>query len=227
MPKHIAVYVRVSTKQQTTESQLPDLKRWIETNAGDQPVVWYEDQATGTTMDRPGWNRLQAAIAKRQVDTLLVWRLDRLGRSVSGLNKLFNELPKAKVNLVSLKDALDLSNPAGRLMANVLASVAEYETELRGERVRAGQAVARANGKRWGGGAQLKGKLRKVKPEQLEVILAMYEEGKSIASIQRLTQLSRVTIYKRLAQAGLYEFKSEERRKRVGRIADCNNTASL
>jgi DNA invertase Pin-like site-specific DNA recombinase len=55
------------------------------------------------------------------------------------------------VNLVSLKDGLDLSTPAGRLMANVLASVAQYETEVRGERVRAGQLVARKSGKRWGG----------------------------------------------------------------------------
>ncbi len=111
MPKHIAVYVRVSTKQQSTESQEPDLNRWLEANANGQPVKWYRDQTTGTKMDRPAWNRLYKAIEQRQVGTLLVWRLDRLGRTVKGLNKLFEELPKAKVNLVSIKDAIDLAAP--------------------------------------------------------------------------------------------------------------------
>jgi DNA invertase Pin-like site-specific DNA recombinase len=209
MGRHIAVYVRVSTKQQRAESQLPDLRRWVANYAGDQPVVWYEDQSTGTKMDRPHWNRLQTAIEQRQVSTLVVWRLDRLGRTVGGLNKLFKELPIYKVNLVSLKDSLDLSTAAGRLMANVLASVAEYETELRGERVLAGQAAAKAKGKTWGGGEKLRGRRAKVTDDQLKVVLRMYKEKESVMAIHRVTQLSRVTIYEHLAAAGLYEYKRQ------------------
>lgn len=62
-----------------------------------------------------------------EVSTIVVWRLDRLGRTASGLTKLFDELRARKVNLVSLRDGLDLATPAGRLMANVFASVAQYE----------------------------------------------------------------------------------------------------
>jgi DNA invertase Pin-like site-specific DNA recombinase len=85
------------------------------------------------------------------VSRVVDWRLDRLGRTAKGLTALFAELLELRVNLVSLRDSIDLNTPAGRLMANVLASVAQYETEVRAERVRAGQMIARANGKTWGG----------------------------------------------------------------------------
>ena len=86
-----------------------------------------------------------------KASSMVVWRIDRLGRTAKGLTALFEELRERKINLVSIRDGLDLSTPAGRLMANILASVAQYETEVRGERVRAGQEKARAEGKRWGG----------------------------------------------------------------------------
>ena len=87
--QHIAIYVRVSTRKQDTRSQEPDLKRWIEAYADGTPVTWYRDKATGKTMDRPGWKRLEAAIDAGRVKTVVVWRLDRLGRTASGLCKLF------------------------------------------------------------------------------------------------------------------------------------------
>jgi DNA invertase Pin-like site-specific DNA recombinase len=126
-----------------------------------------------------------------------VWRLDRLGRTAKGLTALFDELAERKVNLVSLKDGLDLSTPAGRLMANVLASVAQYETEVRGERVAAGQAKARKDGKTWGGSKA--GVRKKVTPEQEQAIRHLKAEGKGIAAISRAVKLSRPTIYDVLA----------------------------
>ena len=143
MQKHVAVYVRVSKSSQDTRSQLPDLKRWA---AGqDLPVVVYQDKYTGRTMDRPGWQKLQAALDSGAVASITVWRLDRLGRTAKGLTALFDDLVSDGVGLVSLKDGLDLSTPAGRLMANVLASVAQFETELRSERIRAGIDAVKAD----------------------------------------------------------------------------------
>ena len=75
-------------------------------------------------MDRPGLNRLLADVSAGKVARVVVWRLDRLGRTAKGLTALFEDLAARKVNLVSLKDGLDLKTAAGRLMANVLASVA-------------------------------------------------------------------------------------------------------
>jgi DNA invertase Pin-like site-specific DNA recombinase len=188
---HIAVYVRVSSKQQDTASQEPDLKAYAG-NQSDQ-VVWYRDSFTGKTMDRPGWNRLLKAIHAGEVSRVVCWRVDRLGRTAKGLTALFEDLRERRVNLVTLKDGLDLSTAAGRLMANVLASVAAFETEVRAERVRAGQAVAKANGKKWGGSK--KGRRIKVTDEQVATIRRMASEKARVAAIGRATGLSRPTVY--------------------------------
>ena len=147
--KHDAIYLRVSGRGQDTATQEPDLKRWAESQDG--PVVWYRDKFTGKTMDRPGWNKLAKDIEAGKVAKLACWRLDRLGRTAKGLTALFEDLVSRKINLVSLKDGLDLSTPAGRLMANVLASVAAYETEVRSERVRAGRTSPGPPASTWEG----------------------------------------------------------------------------
>ena len=150
--KITAIYIRVSSSSQNTQSQKPDLERWVEIHADEiDTVKWYVDKASGKTMDRPAWNNLKSDIGNNMVSHLVVWRLDRLGRTASGLTKLFEELQKRKIHFESVKDKIDLNTTAGRLIANVLASVAAYETEVRAERVKAGQGVARANGKKWGG----------------------------------------------------------------------------
>ena len=108
--KHDAIYLRVSGRGQDTASQEPDLKRWADSQDG--PVVWYRDKFTGKTMDRPGWNKLAKDIEAGMVRKLACWRLDRLGRTAKGLTALFEDLVSRKINLVSLKDGLDLSgNP--------------------------------------------------------------------------------------------------------------------
>ena len=124
---------------------------------------------------------------------MVCWRLDRLGRTAKGLTALFQELQDHKVGLVSIREGLDLSTPAGRLMAHVLASVAQYETEVRGERILAGQAAARAAGKRWGGSKA--GRRVKVTPEQAKVIQRMKANGKAVTTIAETVGLSRPTIY--------------------------------
>jgi DNA invertase Pin-like site-specific DNA recombinase len=141
---HSAVYLRVSSASQQLASQEPDLQRWMRSHEGS--VSLYTDKHTGTTMQRPGWDRLWAEVLRSRVARIVVWRLDRLGRTASGLTALFDELVERKVGLVSLRDGFDLTTAAGRLMAGVLASVAQYETEVRGERQAAGIAAAKAQG---------------------------------------------------------------------------------
>ena len=194
MTKHVAIYVRVSSKTQDQRSQLPDLEKWAKMQ--DDEIVWYRDKATGKTMDRPAWNKLVHAIETGNVVKVVVWRLDRLGRTAKGLTALFDELYNRKVGLFSLRDSLDLSTAAGRLMANVLASVSAYETEIRGERVQAGQAVAKQQGKTWGGSK--KGRLLSVTKEQRKQVWSM--RGDKIARIARTVGLSRPTIYRLLEQ---------------------------
>ena len=94
--------------------------------------------------------KLLEAARRREVDVVLVWRLDRWGRSVTDLLATLEELEHLDVGFVSLTEALDLTTPAGRAMAGLLAVFAEFEREVLRERVRAGMAHARANGKRLG-----------------------------------------------------------------------------
>lgn len=189
----IAVYVRVSTKRQDLRSQLPDLKRWVEAFASGTPVKWYHDKATGKTMERPSWKRLESDMAAGKVTKIVVWRLDRLGRTAAGLTALFEDLQRRKAGFESLRDKIDLDTAAGRLMANVLASVAAYENEVRSERIVAGQEAARAAGKRWGGSKS--GRRVKVTDEQIATVRRMARDGDSKAAMCRATGLSRPTIY--------------------------------
>lgn len=196
MKKHTSIYVRVSSKQQTLASQMPDLERWVKANDG--PMVWHRDKFTGKSIDCPGMDKLLGEMREGRVSRIVVWRLDRLGRTTRGLCQLFDELRERDVDLVSLKDGFSLASPAGRLHARILASVAEYETEVRAERVAAGQAVARRNGKKWGGSE--KGWRWKVTDEHVATIVEMRGAGKPIAQIARVLGLSRPTIYRVLGE---------------------------
>ncbi len=197
MMQHVAIYCRVSKRNgQDVRSQLPDLERWAA--AQDQPIRWYRDRFTGKTMDRPGWRALESDIQTGEVSAVVCWRIDRLGRTAKGLTSLFSDLQERKVNLVSLKDGLDLSTPAGRLMANVLASVAQFETEVRAERILAGQAAARAAGKTWGGGKP--GRRVTLTEEKERTIKLLHDQGKGISEISRVVGLSRPTIYRVLGR---------------------------
>ena len=196
MPKKTAIYSRISCRQQDHRSQMPDLQRWAEAHG--EPVVYFKDTFTGRTMDRPGMTKMLEALRAGKLNRIVVWRLDRLGRTTKGLCQLFDELHERSVDLVSMKDGFSLASPAGRLHARILASVAEYETEIRAERVAAGQAAARKKGKTWGGSK--KGWRWKVTDEQVNAIHDMKAAGKKITEIARITGLSRPTIYRVLKE---------------------------
>lgn len=189
--KHVAVYVRVSKLKQSQRSQMPDLKRWAA--AQGQPVRWYKDSFTGKTMDRPGWRKLQAAIERGEVSAVVCWRLDRLGRTAKGLTALFADLQERGVNVVSLREGIDLSTPAGRMLANMLASVAQFETECRAERVIAGQAAAKAEGKQWGG--RKEGTQTRHVASKAAAIRKLDKAGENVSAIAKACDVSRPTVY--------------------------------
>jgi DNA invertase Pin-like site-specific DNA recombinase len=188
-----AIYARVSSRKQDQASQLPDLERFVK-NLDGEPVEWYTDKASGKTMDRPAWNRLETAIRSGKITRVVVWRLDRLGRTASGLTALFDDLVAKKINLVSIRDGLDLGTAAGRMMAGVLASVAQYETEVRSERSMAGMEVARSQGKHMGRPKGITTSI-KVTDEKRAAVIRLKGEGQSVSAIARTVSLSRNTIY--------------------------------
>lgn len=188
--KHTAIYLRVSSVDQNTASQKADLEHIAAQASGE--VSWYEDHFTGKEMTRPSFTILLKRIRAGEITRVIVWRLDRLGRTASGLTALFDELTERGVGFTSIRDGLDLSTPAGRLLANVLASVAQYETEVRAERQRAGIAAAQARGQTWGGSK--KGRVIKVTTEVTEAVRDLAQRGYKKARIARMVHLSRATI---------------------------------
>ena len=191
--KQTAIYLRVSTSNgQKFESQKDELDRWVEVHQPEN-VRFYRDTFTGKTMDRPGMQKLIEELHRGRIGTIICWRLDRLGRTASGLTKLFEDLRQYRCNLISLKDNLDLSSASGRLNANIIASVASYETEIRAERVKAGQMAAKARGKKWGGSR--KGKRKGKTEEKVKSVLALLEQGISKAAVARSVGVSLPTVY--------------------------------
>ncbi len=142
--KYTAIYARVSSRQQSIESQMPELKaKAAQLEADGERIVWIEDNYTGRQMKRPGMDRLRHDIEDGRVKAVVCWRLDRLGRTAQGLCKLFEDLRKAGVNLISIREGMDLSTASGKLIAQIMASVAEFETEVRHERQAAGISAAK------------------------------------------------------------------------------------
>jgi DNA invertase Pin-like site-specific DNA recombinase len=195
----VGIYVRVSSGSQDTRSQEGDLRQWAASQRGG--VRWYRDKFTGTTIERPGLDRLLADVWAGTVRQVVVWRLDRLGRTAKGLHTLFEEFLERKVSFLSLRDVLDLTTAAGRLMAGVLASVAAYETEVRRERQMAGiERVRRQHGGRCPWGGRKPGTRIKVTPDKENAILTMDARRHSIASIARAVGVTRKTVYAVLEQ---------------------------
>jgi len=143
------LYARVSTNDQQTLAMQSRAMREYAVRRGWTIALQVREVNSGTAK-REARERLLEAARRREIDLVLVWRLDRWGRSVTDLLATLQELEHLGVGFVSLTEALDLTTPAGRAMAGLLAIFAEFEREILRERTRAGLAHARKNGKRLG-----------------------------------------------------------------------------
>ena len=145
--KSVACYVRVSTVGQNEAGQRREIERWLSGNGIDAiSVNWYLDKATGDNLDRPGFERLQRDIFQGDVGTVVIWRLDRLSRTMrDGLNTLCDWCDKS-LRVVSVSQQIDFNGTIGKMIASVLFGVAEMEQQTRRERQRAGIDAAKARG---------------------------------------------------------------------------------
>lgn len=145
----VGLYARVSTNdQQTLVMQMRALREYV-ARRGWTVALQIRDVGSGA-VERKAREQFMEAARRREIDAVLVWRLDRWGRSVTDLLATLQELNHLGVGFVSLTEALDLTTPAGRAMAGLLAIFAEFEREILRERTRAGLAQARLNGKQLG-----------------------------------------------------------------------------
>ena len=142
----VAIYARVSTlNNQDPEMQLREVREYCE-RRGLVVTEEYVDRISGSKESRPHLNRLMADAQRRRFDIVVVWKLDRWGRSLKHLVNSLAQLESLGVAFISLRDNLDLTTPSGRLMFHVIGAMAQFERSLIQERVRAGLRNARAKG---------------------------------------------------------------------------------
>jgi putative DNA-invertase from lambdoid prophage Rac len=148
----IAIYARVSTnnKGQDVDMQLIDMRKSIESKGWSLFKEYVDRGVSGSKSSRPQLDKLMRDASEKKFDAVLVWKLDRFGRSVRHLVNAIAELESFGVAFISLKDSINLTTAQGRLMFQIIAAMAEFERELIRERVKAGMANARTKGKQIG-----------------------------------------------------------------------------
>ncbi len=148
-PLRAAVYARVSTHDQEVENQLDELRRFVEAR-GWEAREYVDEGVSGAVEQRPALDNLLRDAKRRRFDVLVCWRLDRLGRSLKHLITLLDDLQALGVAFVSLAEGIDATTPAGKLQMHILGAISEFERARCAERVRAGLARVRREGRRLG-----------------------------------------------------------------------------
>jgi DNA invertase Pin-like site-specific DNA recombinase len=173
-------YARVSTDEQSLDLQLDALKR-----AGCKLI--FTDKVSTTRADHPG---LADAVSHlRERDVLVIWKLDRLGRTVKGLVDFVADLQERKIQFHSLTDAIDTTTPAGRFFFHVMASLAQMERELLAERTRAGLEAARRRGR-------IGGRKRRMTPNKVESARRLFKGGMPARDVAESLGISVPTLYR-------------------------------
>lgn len=152
MVKRVALYARVSTDGQTTENQVRELEATAALKGWEIVARFVDEGISGAKGrdQRPAFNELHKAITRRKIDIVMAWSVDRLGRSLQHLVSLLSELQASGVDLYLHQQGLDTSTPAGRAMFQMLGVFSEFERTMIQERIKAGVARARAQGKHIG-----------------------------------------------------------------------------
>ena len=146
----VSIYARVSTDRQTTDLQLNELRDFVRRSGWTIYQEFIDEGYSGSNTNRPAFSEMMEQAKKRRFDTLVVWKLDRLGRSLKDLINTLDELGSLGIDFISYDNKLDTTTPSGRLVFNVIGAVAEFEKDIIRERVKAGLAAAKARGKRLG-----------------------------------------------------------------------------
>ena len=187
----VALYARVSTHNgQDPEMQLREMREYCRNREWLITGEYVDAGVSGSTDSRPELNRLMTDAKRRRFDAVLVWKLDRFGRSLKHLVNALAEFEALGIAFVSLKDNLDLTTPSGRLMFQIIGAMAEFERSLIQERVRAGLRNAKAKGHKLG---------RPTVKADAEMIVRLRCEGHSLADIANRLGISVGTVCNRLS----------------------------
>ena len=188
--KTVAIYARVSTDKQTVDMQLAELQEYLKKREWRIYQEYIDQGYTGGNTKRPAFSQMMEDARKRKFDVLVVWKLDRLGRSLKDLINTLDELGALGIDFISYENQLDTSTPTGKLVFHVIGAVAEFEKDIMRERVKAGLENAKRKGKRLGRPPVREGLLEKAK--------ALRKEGLSFRKIGKRLGVDEGTVRKRI-----------------------------
>ncbi len=181
----VAIYARVSTTDQSTDSQLLDLRRYVSERGWHLHREYTDNGISGTKDNRPALNELMAEAKKRRFGVVLVWRFYRFARSTKHLILALEEFRNLGVDFVSYQENIDTSSPLGSAIFTIISAVAQLERDIIAERVKAGLRRARENGKKLG---------RPRSVVDVQEIFRMRSQGLSLRAIAKATGVSRTTV---------------------------------
>jgi len=188
----VALYARVSTTDQSTDSQLLDLRRYVADRGWHLHREYTDNGVSGTKDSRPALNQLMDDAKKRRFDVLLVWRFDRFARSTKHLILALEEFRNLGVDFVSYQENIDTSSPLGSAIFTIISAVAQLERDIIAERVKAGLRRAKENGKKLG-----RPRAEVPKGE----IYRLHSHGLSLRQIATQLNISKSTVARYLTQS--------------------------
>lgn len=191
--KRVAIYARVSSSQQTTQNQLLVLRELAESQDSTVVLEFVENGVSGVKKDRDALNAMLTAAKARKFETLYVYSIDRLSRSVKNLIETVETLNSLGVTIVFKRENIDTQSAMGQFFLTVLGSLAQFEREIMIERINAGIARAKAEGKKMGRPSKLNDGL-------INAVTMLYDKGVSIRNIAQTCSLGVGTVYKILAK---------------------------
>ena len=201
MNRVFALYLRVSTDQQTVQSQLHALKEYCARNKIDQYEMFIDEGISGAVENRPALNRLLQMVEADEVSTILTFSFSRIARSTSHLLKILQKCKDHKTSLTSITEAIDTNSPMGMALLTILGALSQLERELIRERVRAGLASARERGKQIG----------RKKMRDSDLIRKLLKSGLSYRKVATIARASHGSIYAEVL--AMRREEAEERRK--------------
>lgn len=191
----IALYARVSTSdQQTIPMQLETMREYAE-KRNLEVIKEVEEIASGANNERPKREEILKLAKKRKIDAIIVWKLDRWGRSLPDLVMTINELTALGVGFISITESLDLSTPVGKALAGMLAVFCEFERDILRERIKAGIQQARKNGKPHG-----RPKIAIKKANEVQIL---FIQGFNKSQIAKKLDISRTSVRRILIQEAI------------------------
>jgi DNA invertase Pin-like site-specific DNA recombinase len=195
-PKRVAIYARVSTASQTVENQFQELREVAKRN-GWQIVAELSDSGISGAKgrdQRPAFDQLLKRATRREFDLIMVWAIDRLGRSIQHLVGFMNDILAMDVDLYVHQQAIDTTTPSGRMIFSIFSALGEYERELIRERIMAGQKRARAQGVKIGRPSKLNDAAR-------TSVKLLRESGMGIKEISKRLEIGVGSVYGALQAA--------------------------